>query len=681
MAVYEITSPNGEVFEITAPDNATEQDVLSYAQSQFSAQPKAQPQESTVQAIGRNIRDVPRQLGMTAGYIAEPAAALVDLIGTPISAGIEAITGEPLKPLSQVVRENFPQPQNETERIVGDISKAVVSTALPLKGAQSLKPVTQVGKGVQSVVTANPALQGAVGASAGGASGAVRESGGSQGEQIMAGLGAGLLTGMTVPKVTSVAQSATSSIKNTMQPNISVKIDNAIKGSGIQFKDLSPAIQAKLSEDVTQALKINPNLSGDALRRLIDYRVTGATPRTAQLTLNPADITRQKNLAKLGVNSSDEVAQRLAMIENENNQILLGKLDELGAVGARDKLTASQSIYDDLTNFTQTNKSNIDNLYGQAKQINGRLAEFDAPKFINTASQKLEKDLATKFLPSDVKSIMNDISSGKIPLNVQVAEQFKTVLATAQRGAQDGNVKRALSIVRESLDDAPLRPNQQLGQEALDAFKNARQTTFQFKQLQKNVPALRDIEAGIDPEKFFDKHVILSTSKQFNSMMKVLPPESKAQIKNDVLGYIKAQATRNEPNETAKLSATALNKAIDNFGMNKMKAIFSADEIAQLKSIANVAKYESFQPVGSAVNNSNTAAAALNILDRVAQSSFLGKIPLGSSLIREPVQNIMLGNQATKALNPANALTAPIPQVQPPRPLLPYLGLLNTNQQ
>jgi hypothetical protein len=163
-------------------------------------------------------------------------------------------------------------------------------------------------------------------------------------------------------------------------------------------------------------------------------------------------------------------------------------------------------------------------------------------------------------------------------------------------------------------------------------------------------------------------------------MMRVLPDPSKAQIKNDVLGYIKSQATRGEPNETAKLSASALNKAIENFGMNKMKAIFSADEIAQIKSVANVAKYESFQPVGSAVNNSNTASAALSILDRLAQSSFLGKIPLGSSLVREPIQNIMIGNQASAALNPANVLTNPIPQIQRPRPFLPYLGLLNTNQ-
>lgn len=642
----------------------------------------AKESETNAQYLGRNLRDIPRQLGMTAGYLAETGADVVDVLGTPIRAAQEFITGEEVKPLAQVVRENFPQPQTETERLVRDVSKGVAGAAIPLKAAQSLSPVTQTGRNIQAAVTASPALQGTLGATSSGVAGTVREAGGSPTEQMLYGLGAGFGVGMAAPKITGMAQSATGALSRVTQPQaINVKIENAIKGSGIQFKDLSPAIQQKLSEDVTQALKINPKLSGDALRRLIDYRVTGATPRTAQLTLNPADVTRQKNLAKIGANSSDEVAQRLAMIENENNQILLGKLDELGANSARDKLTASQSVYDDLNNFTQSNKATINSLYGQAKSIDGRLAELDAPVFIKSASKQLEQDLATKFIPADIKSIMNDISSGKIPLNVQVSEQFKTVLATAQRGAQDGNVKNAISIIRDSLENTPLRTNQLLGKETVDAFNTARKATYQFKQLQKNVPALKDIEAGIDPEKFFDKHVIRSTSSQFDNMMRVLPEPSKAQIKNDVLGYIKSQATRGEPNETAKLSASALNKAIENFGMNKMKSIFNADEIAQLKSIANVAKYEAFQPVGSAVNNSNTAAAALNILDRVAQSSLLGKIPFGSSLIREPVQNIMMGNQAKAALTPANVLTNPIPQIQLPRPLLPYLGLLNVNQQ
>ena len=38
MATYEITAPSGEVFEVTAPDTASQEEVLAYAQQQFAEQ-------------------------------------------------------------------------------------------------------------------------------------------------------------------------------------------------------------------------------------------------------------------------------------------------------------------------------------------------------------------------------------------------------------------------------------------------------------------------------------------------------------------------------------------------------------------------------------------------------------------------------------------------------------------
>ena len=41
MSVYEVTSPTGDTYEVTAPEGASEQEVLSYAQSQFGTQKPA----------------------------------------------------------------------------------------------------------------------------------------------------------------------------------------------------------------------------------------------------------------------------------------------------------------------------------------------------------------------------------------------------------------------------------------------------------------------------------------------------------------------------------------------------------------------------------------------------------------------------------------------------------------
>jgi hypothetical protein len=39
MPKYRVTSPTGETFEVTAPDGASEADVMAYAQAQFAQKP------------------------------------------------------------------------------------------------------------------------------------------------------------------------------------------------------------------------------------------------------------------------------------------------------------------------------------------------------------------------------------------------------------------------------------------------------------------------------------------------------------------------------------------------------------------------------------------------------------------------------------------------------------------
>lgn len=62
MAKYDITAPNGETYEVEAPDNASQEDVLSYAQSQFGKEPAQEEykvEEAPVMAkIGRGMMDV-----------------------------------------------------------------------------------------------------------------------------------------------------------------------------------------------------------------------------------------------------------------------------------------------------------------------------------------------------------------------------------------------------------------------------------------------------------------------------------------------------------------------------------------------------------------------------------------------------------------------------------------------
>lgn len=106
MARYEITAPNGERFEITAPDDATEAQVMEYAQSQFNqAQPKVestQPQEPSgvVGGVPEWGRENPNIYGAV-GALKEVGSPILEALGL-VGGGVAGTIGTGGNPLGGV---------------------------------------------------------------------------------------------------------------------------------------------------------------------------------------------------------------------------------------------------------------------------------------------------------------------------------------------------------------------------------------------------------------------------------------------------------------------------------------------------------------------------------------------------------------------------------------------------
>jgi hypothetical protein len=64
MPKYRITAPDGSTYEITAPEGATEQDVMSYAQSQYRANTPPAPQPKPEMSAGDVAGDVAKSAGI-----------------------------------------------------------------------------------------------------------------------------------------------------------------------------------------------------------------------------------------------------------------------------------------------------------------------------------------------------------------------------------------------------------------------------------------------------------------------------------------------------------------------------------------------------------------------------------------------------------------------------------------
>jgi hypothetical protein len=154
MARYEITAPNGQKFEINAPDDATEDQVMAYAQQQFASKeqqaPQEQPQEKNLLQKAGDVA-LEGMAGVNRG-----AAGLVDFATSPINAGLELAGSNARIPsavdaLAPATAGNFMQDGlgKDITRAAGETVPAALAMGGALRaGAQALP---QMGRASESV--------------------------------------------------------------------------------------------------------------------------------------------------------------------------------------------------------------------------------------------------------------------------------------------------------------------------------------------------------------------------------------------------------------------------------------------------------------------------------------------------------------------------------------------------
>jgi hypothetical protein len=667
MAKFSITSPDGQTFEVNAPDGATEADAIKYVQDNLLSETKTR---------GPMREFVRQSVGLPVRYAAQGLAGTAGLVVDPINALINEATGAQIKPLRSATQglldsAGLPKAETSRERNVQEASEMVTGTGGIIKSA--------VGKGMQAIA-ARPGLQAISSASAGYAGNEVREEGGSPAEQFGASFLAGVGAPIGFAAMGNSANNVARNIKNALNPKlVEQQADDAIRQAGINPETLPPDALNRLRLDAQNAVKTGDITSPDALSRLADYRALNATPMRGNLTLNPVDITRDKNLAKIGANSRDPAQQSLAEIQYDNNRQLINSLNELGANTTDDIYGAGQKVISALDHRDRQARDIISQFYNKARATDGRSANIDPRTFTETANNYLDEGLLGGALPEDIRNKLNSIAQGKTPLTVDVAEQLKTNMGNLQRASSDGQARMAIGKVRQALDEAPLLNNQ--GQDAIDAFNTARRLNASYMRNVENTPALKAVRDGIDPDKFVQQFIIGSGSKSNVMDVAMLKknikgnPEATTAIRNQILSHLKSKGLSGAADEVGNFSTSGYSSALNSIGERKLKLFFDKNEIEQLKRIGRVSSLENVQPRGSAVNNSNTAGAAFS-----SALDVLGKyLPLG---LDRPVNSANTFINARASMNAPKALVVPKEKM----PLLPAfnpvgltgIGLLST---
>lgn len=654
------------------------------------------PASSTEENTLGGWAGVARQAGLAARYgiegVSQAAEVVTEplrkLVTDPVMRAVGAPGGKPLGQMAAGAADvlGLPKPVNETERIVGDASRFMAGGA-GMAGAAG-RVAQAVAPGVlqrtAAALASNPGAQVASAAGSGTGVGLARENGGNEWMQLAAGLAGGLGVGGMVQAARSGVASA-SAVLPVRAQKIEQQIEQTMARSGVDWAEVPASIQHGMRAEVEKALRSGESLDAGALSRLLEFKQVGATPTRGTLSLDPVQITREQNLARMGANAADSGLHGLARVQNENNRALIESLNRLGAGQADDAFATGERMMGTLQRGLDTDKAAINSLYSQARDSAGRSFPLDGHTFATQASRLLDDNLLGHALPSSVQKHLNEIAMGRVPFTVDYAEQLKTAMGNLQRASNDGQARMALGIVRQALDDTPVLEMRragpapgaratgstspysggtEMGEQAQQAFSRARQANRAMMERIEKIPSLKAVYDGsASPDNFVQQFVLSRSAKTADTgrlafELRRSDPQAYEAVRGSIAQHLKTAAIGAAADETGRFSASGYNRAMLALGSRKLAQFFSKEEVAQLRAVGKVSQYTTVQPVGSAVNNSNSGAMlagrGLDLLNSLSD-----KVPLMG--IGPTVSGLTRNAQQRQAQNISAALTRKTP--------------------
>lgn len=676
MAKYRVTGPDGSVYEVNAPDGATEADVIAYAKSNF----QKPPEKPAAVSAGESVNSIPRQIGLTARYGLEGLANTAQIATEPIRYLTDRLTGSTGKtvPLGTLASQfadkiGLPSPDGANERVVADATRLMAGAGGTgaLSGAVSKLP-GMLGE-IGGQLSANMGQQVSAAAGAGLAGGASREAGGGPlmqtGAAVLGSLaGAGAASG--ADSVATLARRvANSGMSNAdMDAKISVLLNRA----GVDYSLIPEKARQSLRADLASALKADQNLDPAAVARLADFKLTGTTPTLGSVTRDPVQFTKEQNLAKIAANSNDGMLQGLPRIQNQNNSQLIGNLNNLGA-NQGNQFNAGDASINAILGRDAALKSRVTAAYDAARSLPGSDIPLDRKPIIDSIFGELIASNRLSHLPEGIANQLNTISKGQIvrdgqkfdvPFNANTIDNLMTDVAAALRSAQ-GPEKYALGVVMDNLKKANVQPvkntfggNQLVTQEGanflrgqdaqagqfLDAINKAKQTAAQRFGWQESSKPVEAALAGAAPDNFVKRFLINGDVRDAEALSQVAP---KAELRNAIMEHLKSRALSGASDEVGKFSQAGFNKALNEIGDRKLSLFFTPEEINVLKANGRVASYIQAQPAGSAVNNSNSGALVVGKAYDALKGA-VGMIP-GAGPVVSGALDLTLGNPTKNA--------------------------------
>lgn len=640
-------------------------------------------------SAGKAINSIPRQIGLTARYALEGPAQAAQIFTEPVAALMRA-GGIKTKPLSETVSGfadwvGLPKPESANERVIGDAARLVSGAGGMGMAAGAASSLPGVAGKVFSGLAANMPQQLSSAAAAGLAGGSSREAGGSPLMQAGASLVGGVAGGFAPSLVGGVVSAGKRNLMPAMGvPEFDIQMTRILERAGGDYSQVPANARRALRAELAGAMQAGKELDPQAVRRLADFATVGATPTRGMVSQNPVQITREQNLAKIAANSADNQLHGLPLMQNRNNQTLIRNLNDLGGRSEVDALAAGRVIGDRITGNRAALGATEQQAWDAAKAMPGyKQAIF--PDGLNAALREVGDEALTGYLPKPITDYMAAFQTGQQPFTPQHYKNLRSMLSGEL--AKGGNEAAAAKAAIRGLDSSPMRPLTETGrdigsapvtaamaggirssdaqpQNAIDAVNRARAATAAKYRYEESSPLVRSALSGgrtADPEKLTQSFVINGTLNDAQSVAREVGPQGVQTIRDALATHIKKQAIGGAADETGKVSQSALNAVLHKIGDEKLRLFFSPEEVASLRANGRVATYMQNQPIGSAVNNSNSGAL---VLGRSADmvGTLAKKLPFGQQVVADPLRNINIAISQRQAQNVLPGLLAEQPK-------------------
>ena len=406
MATFTVTSPDGKDYEINAPDGATEEQVLKYAQENFalSKQTPIEQPTTTGQELGRQVGLTGRALVQG---ISAPVNAALNFTSGAYNVGAKALGSESRLPyMSELQSQGLtqlgvPEPKNMLERAVQTGAQSMASaagTAIPgtVLGANLVQQIPAAGAaGVVAEPTAT-VVKGFMG-----------DMTGSDLAATIASLGVGAIVGATAGKTASALSEGKTPLV-TMQ-DIQQKASRAYTKVSNLGIDLTPQTATNIVDDV----KTNLN----------NARFLPENAPSIQTVLNKYDSILSKG--KVSFDELDQMRQLANDLKGDKDMnvrrlagVIINSIDDqVAKLSPKDVSAGSGGIDEAVKTIMEARKdwrnlsraSTIENIINTAeiRSANPNLSEGELIRqgFINLAANKNKMKLFTEDEQNAIKAV------------------------------------------------------------------------------------------------------------------------------------------------------------------------------------------------------------------------------------------------------------------------------------